>query len=131
MIEIVGLVLLGAAAGLLAAAIGVGGGIVFVPALVVLFAFDQHVAQGTSLAVIFPTAIVSTIGHARSGRVNWAVAAPLAATGIVGALIGARVALVIDADVLRRLFALLLLAVSVRMAFRARALHRRRNQRAE
>ena len=122
LIEVVGLILLGVVAGTAAATLGIGGGIIIVPALVVIFGFEQHLAQGTSLAVILPTAVVATIGHARHGRVAWRIAAPLALTGIVGGLLGARVALSLDADLLRRLFAALLTVLAIQMAMRARRL---------
>ncbi len=64
MIEVLGFVLLGLLTGLLASTLGIGGGIIFVPSLVVFFSFEQHIAQGTSLAVIVPTAIVGTLVHA-------------------------------------------------------------------
>jgi uncharacterized protein len=130
-IEIVGLVAVGAAAGLLGSAVGVGGGVILVPALVVLFSFDQHLAQGTSLAVILPTAIVSTIGHARAHRVKWQVAIPLAISGFLAALAGARVAVILDGEDLRRAFAVLLLVVVVRMTARTVGLYRERGQRPE
>jgi hypothetical protein len=117
--EIIGLIVLGLVAGAAAATLGIGGGVIMVPALVVVFGFEQHVAQGTSLAVIFPTAVVATIGHARHGRVVWRTAAPLAIAGVIGALIGARIALSLDADLLRRLFAVLLTVLAIRMAVRA------------
>ena len=60
MIEIMGFVILGLITGVIASTLGVGGGIIFVPSLVVFFAFEQHMAQGTSLAIIVPTAIVGT-----------------------------------------------------------------------
>jgi len=122
LIEIIGLVLIGVATGSVAAALGVGGGVIFVPALVVLFSFDQHLAQGTSLAVILPTAIVSTIGHARLGRVIWPLAIPLAIAGIIGGFVGARTALLLDGELLRRLFAVLLIILGLRMAMRTRQL---------
>lgn len=122
LIEIIGLIVLGVIAGTAAATLGIGGGIIIVPALVVVFGFEQHDAQGTSLAVILPTAVVATIGHARHGRVAWRIAAPLALAGIVGALIGARVSLSLDADLLRRLFAALLTILAIQMALRARRL---------
>lgn len=127
MIEIGGLVLIGIVAGLLGSAIGVGGGIIMVPALVVLFSFDQHLAQGTSLAVILPTAIASTIGHARAGRVLWRLATPIAIAGIISAVAGALVALILDSDDLSRLFAILLVAVAVRMAVRTKHLYEARS----
>ena len=122
LIEILGLIVLGLIAGIAAATLGIGGGIIIVPALVVIFGLEQHFAQGTSLAVILPTAVVATIGHARHGRVAWRIAAPLALAGIVGALIGARVSLSLDADLLRRLFAILLTVLAIQMALRARHL---------
>lgn len=108
----------GLLAGTLAASLGLGGGVVFVPALVALMSFDQHLAQGTSLAVILPTAVVGMIGHSRRGRVVWPVAGALAAAGIVAGLIGARLALKLEAVVLQRMFATLLLVLAANMVVR-------------
>ena len=119
MLEIIALVILGLFAGAIAASLGLGGGIIFVPALVVLFGFDQHIAQGTSLAVIFPTAIVATIAHTRRGNVRWPLAIPIGAAGIVGAVVGAQIALRLDPDLLRRMFGVFLLLLAIRMAWRA------------
>ncbi|MGB9357411.1 MAG: sulfite exporter TauE/SafE family protein [Acidimicrobiia bacterium] len=119
MLEIAGLVVLGLAAGVVAAALGLGGGIVFVPVLVVIFGFDQHVAQGTSLAVILPTAIMATLAHSRMGNVRWRLAIPIGLAGIAGAVVGAQAALQLDADLLRRLFGIFLIVLAVRMAWHA------------
>lgn len=119
MLEIAGLIILGLIAGIIAAALGLGGGIIFVPALVVIFGFDQHIAQGTSLAVIFPTAIMATLAHSRMGNVRWELAIPIGLTGIIGAVLGARIALQLDADLLRRLFGVFLLVLAVRMVWHA------------
>lgn len=119
MLEIISFILLGLFAGAIAASLGLGGGIIFVPALVVLFGFDQHIAQGTSLAVIFPTAIVATIAHARRGNVRWHLAIPIGIAGIAGAVLGAQVALRLDPDLLRRMFGVFLLVLAIRMAWRA------------
>jgi uncharacterized membrane protein YfcA len=119
MLEIVSLIVLGLFAGAIAASLGLGGGVIFVPALVVLFGFEQHIAQGTSLAVIFPTAIVATIAHTRRGNVRWRLAIPIGMAGIVGAVIGAQIALRLDPDVLRRMFGVFLTLLAVRMAWRA------------
>jgi len=119
MLEIVGLVALGLIAGTIAAALGVGGGVIYVPALVVIFAFDQHIAQGTSLAVILPTAVVATTAHARLGNVQWRLAVPIALAGILGAFFGAWVAFELEPDLLQRLFGIFLLVTAGRMALRA------------
>ncbi len=120
MIEIIGFLALGLFAGSMAAALGVGGGIIFVPALVIVAGFDQHLAQGTSLAIILPTAIVSTLVHARAGRVVWPVAIPIGVAGLFGALLGARAAIALDPELLRRLFGILLVVIAIRMLLRAR-----------
>jgi uncharacterized protein len=119
MLEILGLILLGVFAGSLAATLGIGGGIIFVPVLVAVFGFSQLDAQGTSLAIIVPTAIVGTITHARAGRVDWKVVAVVGAGGIFGALGGASLAQNLDEAVLRRIFAIVLIILAIRMAGRA------------
>ena len=116
---ILGLVVLGLAAGAFAASLGVGGGVIFVPALVVFFSFVQQDAQGTSLAVILPTTIVGTIVHHRHGRVVWEKAIPIGMGGIVGAVLGSRIALALDPAVLRRLFATLLMVLVIRLLVRS------------
>ncbi|MEA2002517.1 MAG: sulfite exporter TauE/SafE family protein [Actinomycetota bacterium] len=115
MIEVFGFALLGLITGVIASTMGIGGGIIFVPSLVVFFGFEQHIAQGTSLAIIVPTAIVGTILHAKKGRVDWRVAALIASGGIVGGLLGSRAALALDPLLLRRLFAGLLVIIAIRM----------------
>lgn len=120
MIEVVGFILLGLLAGAVAATLGVGGGIIFVPALAIAAGFDQHVAQGTSLAIILPTAIVSATVHARGGRVVWRIAIPVGLAAIAGAIVGARTAIALDPELLARLFGVLLIGVAIRMLLRVR-----------
>ncbi len=112
---VAGLVLVGLMAGALAASLGVGGGIIYVPALVAFFAFAQHEAQGTSLAVIIPTMVLAASIHGRAGRVDWRTALILGSGGLIGGWLGARVALSLEAPVLRRLFAAFLVIMAVRM----------------
>lgn len=119
-IEAMLLIMTGLVAGTIAALLGVGGGVVFVPALVVIFGLEQHLAQGTSLAAIVPTTIVAALRHARHGRVDWSAAVPLAAGGVAGGVLGAVFALELAPVLLRRLFVGLLVIVSVRMIGRAR-----------
>ncbi|MEX2323791.1 MAG: sulfite exporter TauE/SafE family protein [Acidimicrobiia bacterium] len=109
------LVTIGLLAGVIGAALGVGGGIVMVPGMVVLLAVAQHTAQGTSLVVIVPTAIVATAVHARAGRVDFTLAMWLALGGLGGGVLGAWTALGLDGLVLRRLFAVVLVLIAVRM----------------
>ncbi len=117
---VVALIAVGLIAGTLGAMLGVGGGIVYVPALVALFSFAQHEAQGTSLAVIVPSTIVAAYVHARAGRVDWRTALLLGIGGIAGGVIGARVALSLDAPLLKRMFAVFLVLAVLRMAGKTR-----------
>jgi uncharacterized protein len=117
-LELVGLAGIGVAAGVFAGLLGIGGGLVMVPAMVLLLGFDQHVAQGTSLVVIIPAALSGSLTHYRNGRVALRDAAFLAAGGAIGALIGSVLALSVDDAILRRLFAIFLLVVAARMLLR-------------
>ncbi len=99
-----GLLTTGAVAGILAAVLGGGGGIVFVPALAALYSMDQHFAQGTSLAAMVPTTIVAAAAHGRAGRIDWRIAGVIGVGGVIGSLAGAGLALGMDPVLLRRLF---------------------------
>ncbi len=115
----IALLAIGLFAGTLAALLGVGGGIVYVPGLVVVLGLSQHVAQGTSLAVIAPTALIATIVHHRGGRVMWPIAIPVSIGAAVGAYVGASFALTLEGPVLEKMFAVVLAALSVLMWVKA------------
>ena len=102
---------LGLAAGVLSGALGVGGGILFVPALVGL-GLGQVEAAATSLLAIVPTAGVAVLRHHAYGTVRLRAAALLGLGSIVGVEVGARIATALPEEVLRRLFAVLLLLVA-------------------
>ncbi|MDQ4034882.1 MAG: sulfite exporter TauE/SafE family protein [Chloroflexota bacterium] len=113
--EIVALLAIGLTAGLLAGLLGIGGGLIMVPAMVLITAFDQHVAQGTSLLVIIPAAAFGSFTHYRRGRLALRDAGALAAGGVLGAVLGSMTALALDEEILQRLFAILILVVAARM----------------
>ena len=113
--HLAGLAVLGLTAGFLAGLLGIGGGVLMVPAMVLLFGFDQHVAQGTSLLVIIPAAITGSYTHHRNGRLVVRDAAMLAAGGVIGAVIGSVFALSIEDELLRKLFAAFLLVSAIRI----------------
>jgi len=113
--DILILLLIGLGAGTLAGLLGIGGGVLMVPAMVLISGFDQHVAQGTSLLVIIPAAALGSFTHYRHGRLSLREAAALAAGGVVGALLGSATALSLDEELLQRLFAALILVVALRM----------------
>ncbi len=104
----------GLVAGAVSGLLGVGGGSVMVPMLVLLFGFGQHVAQGTSLAVMVPAALAGSVQHLRHGHIDGRVA-PLLALGVAaGAYVGGWAALALPNDTLRWVFAVLLVATGVR-----------------
>jgi hypothetical protein len=104
----------GAVTGVLSGLLGVGGGIVFVPAAVILFGVSQHDAQAVSLVVIVPISIVGAISHLRLGNIRWDTVAILAPTAAIGALVGALVAQQLSNEALRVIFGLLLIYVAQR-----------------
>ena len=112
-------VVLGLLAGVLAGLFGVGGGILFVPTLVLL-GLDTHEAVGTSLLAIIPTVAAATWRHQRYGNVRWRPAVVLGLAAAAAAQGGALVAQSLDGATLRRLFAGFLLVVAAQIAWRAR-----------
>ena len=117
---IVGLILVGIVAGSVAASLGIGGGIIYVPALVTIFSLAQHEAQGTSLALIIPTTIVATIVHSRAGRVDWRISGLLAIGAVGGGFLGAQAALALEAPVLQKMFGVMVAITALRMLHQTR-----------
>lgn len=99
----------GLVTGLVSGIVGVGGGTLFVPILTTGFRFTQHLAQGTSLAAIIPTAFVGGVTHVREGNVVREAAVWMGVGGVVGAVLGALVAVHVPALVLARIFAVWLI----------------------
>lgn len=109
---------LGLAAGFCSAALGIGGGVLMVPALVLLFGFDIKKAVGTSLATIIPTALVGIATHylVKSANIRLAVALFIILGSLGGAWFGAVLVKRIRSTILRRLFAVLLIFTGLEMA---------------
>jgi uncharacterized membrane protein YfcA len=104
-------ILVGAMVGTLAGLTGIGGGVFLVPLLVALLYVPQYEAHGTSLAVIFPMALAGAVMYGVNGYIKWDVLLALAAGGIVGALIGARLMKRIPRRHLQWLFGLFIICV--------------------
>ncbi|MHB1139973.1 MAG: sulfite exporter TauE/SafE family protein [Microthrixaceae bacterium] len=107
--------LVGVLAGFLAGLFGVGGGILMVPALVMVMRMDQRLAHGTSLAAVVPIAVSSTISYAISGEVDWAVVGWLALGAIAGAVVGTHLLASLSPKLLGGAFAALLVATALRL----------------
>ena len=95
--------------------LGVGGGVIVVPALVFLLNFNQHRAHGTSLVIVLALAASGVATYAAHGNVNFLIAAEVAVGGVIGAVVGAKVANAIHAKSLRRIFSVFVLVVGVKM----------------
>ena len=114
-------IIIGLAAGMLSGLVGIGGGIIMVPALVFFMHYTQHQAQGTSLAVLtLPVVILASIYYYQQCMklgtpIDLKVVAILAAGFIVGAFFGSKVALVINADVMKKIFAIILFYTEIKM----------------
>jgi len=111
------LLLLGLAAGILSAMLGVGSGILLVPALTLAFGLTQKSAQGTALAVMVPMALVGAMRYIANPNIeiNLMRVCLLAAGAVAGAFLGSVLASHLPNAVLRRIFAIFLLVVAVRM----------------
>lgn len=113
------LVVLGVGTGILSGLIGVGGGIIVVPALMVLFGTSDLVAKGTSLLMMIPTAVSGTIGNLRRGNVDLVAAAVVGVAACTTTALGAWAAVLIDPFVANILFAAYLVVIAVQMGIRA------------
>lgn len=107
--------IIGVLAGLLGGLLGVGGGLIFVPLFHYVLKCNMHQAIGTSLAVIIPTAFVAAIPNAFSGNVHWKIFIFAAVFSIVGSFIGAKMSIQMDVTILKKIFAVFLIIVAIRM----------------
>jgi len=109
------LVAIGVGTGILAGLLGVGGGIVMVPAMILLFGIPPVIAKGTSALVILPTAVIGTWRNRSRGHVDLRAATEVGLAGVLTAALGGLVADVMSADVSNVLFATLLVVVAARL----------------
>jgi uncharacterized protein len=112
------LVIIGLAAGILGGMVGVGGGIIIVPALVYFLAFSQLKAQGTSLGLILlPVALLGVINYYKKDYVDVRAVGLLAIGFIVGSFLGSKFSLSLPQDTVKKIFGVFLLLVSLKMLF--------------
>ena len=111
-------IILGLVAGTLSGLIGIGGGIVVIPALVYLAGFEQHKAQGTTLAMMIPPiGIMAAWAYYKTGNVDIKAAGLLCIGFVIGGWIGAKYAVTIPTEVLKRVFGVALMAISIKTIF--------------
>jgi len=116
MIHIAALICLGMLAGMTSGLIGIGGGIIIVPVLVIFFRFSQQLAQGTTLALMVPPlGAFAAWSYYRQGYVDVKTAAVICLGFLAGSVLGADLALRIPAEVLTRIFGALLVGIGMKM----------------
>lgn len=109
---------IGLIAGFLGGFVGIGGGMVMVPALVFLLAVDQKTAQGTSLAVLMlPIGLLAVMNYYKADHVNFRYAFVIAALFVVGSFVGSKVAVSIDGQIVKRIFGVFLALMAVKFIF--------------
>lgn len=111
------LVILGVVAGVISGSLGIGGGVILVPSLVLLFNFDQKIAQGMSLGIMVPMVILGAFRYWKQPAIpiDIPVVLIIICGALIGTLIGTHIAYLLPAQTLRKLFAVLLIIIAVRM----------------
>ena len=110
------LIIIGLASGLLSGFLGVGGGVIVIPALVLILGFSQHEAQGTNLAfMLSPIGILAVMNYWKAGYVNWKYAIVLALAFFVGAYFGSYLSIEVSGKILRKVFGVIMLVVAVKV----------------
>lgn len=110
--------LLGLIAGIMGGLFGIGGGIIIIPALVLLAGLTQKMAQGTTLAIMIPPiGLLAALEYYKKGYINFKIAGLVCLGFLIGGYLGAKIAVGIPEQNLRRLFGVFLFAVSLKMIF--------------
>ena len=116
--QLVILLIIGLLGGIVSGSLGVGGGIIIVPALVYFMGFNQHLAQGTSIAILLPpTGILAAMQYYKKGFIDIKVALILMTIFIAGAYLGSLISLNIPAKTLKKVFGIFMLVISLKMIF--------------
>ena len=112
------LLIIGLAAGFMGGLVGIGGGVIIVPALVMLLGMSQHEAQGTSLMMIlFPVGILGVLNYYKQGYVDFKYAGLLAIGFFVGSYLGSKFSLSLPQLTVKRIFAVVMMLLAIKILF--------------
>lgn len=113
------LILIGLFAGVLSGMIGVGGGIIIVPALVYFLGLSQHAAQGTSLALMLPPiGVLAAMNYFQAGQLNIKYALVIAVSFIIGGYFGSRLSIeFINEAMMKKIFGIIMLIAAIKLVF--------------
>jgi len=117
--EIIILAMIGLAAGVFGGMVGLGGGVIMIPAMIYFLGMNQISAQGTSLAVMLPpVGILAVMNYYKSGQINLKYALIIAVTFTIGGYFGSKIALNLPVDIVKKIFGLALIAMALKMIFK-------------
>ncbi len=112
------LLAIGLAAGILSGFVGLGGGIIMIPALIYFLGMSQHTAQGTTLAMMLPPiGILAVMNYYKSDFLDIKAAIFLSLAFVIGGYFGSKIAIALPADQIKRIFGVIILIVSLKMIF--------------
>tara|TARA_B100000508_G_scaffold123467_1_gene106178 strand:- start:1155 stop:1541 length:387 start_codon:yes stop_codon:yes gene_type:complete len=116
---VISLLTIGILAGMFSGFMGVGGGVVMIPLMMLFLGYDQHQAQGMSLAVLaVPVTFVAAYTYHKSGHpIDWKFALIIATCFVIGGYFGAKLAVKIDQLLLKRIFAIVLVVAAIKLFF--------------
>ncbi|HNK28578.1 MAG TPA: sulfite exporter TauE/SafE family protein, partial [Ferruginibacter sp.] len=110
------LLLIGVGAGMLSGFVGVGGGIIIVPALVFFLGFSQKLAQGTSLGILLlPVGILAVFQYYKQGYIDFRVVGIVSVSFLLGGYLGSKIALTLSQETIKKVFAIVLILVAMKM----------------
>ena len=112
------LIVVGLLAGILSGLVGVGGGILMIPLLIMFLGLTQHEAQGTALfAMLPPIGILAAMNYYKEGFVKWEYAAVIALTFVVGGYFGSKLAISLPNQTVRKVFGVIMLIGAIKLIF--------------
>ena len=112
------LIVIGLLAGILSGLVGVGGGILMIPLLIIFLGLTQHQAQGTALfAMLPPIGILAAMNYYKEGFVKWEYAAVIALTFVVGGYFGSKLSISLPAQTVRKVFGVIMLIGAIKLIF--------------
>lgn len=110
------LIFIGILAGMLSGIVGVGGGLIIIPLLIILLGLSQHEAQGTSLTIMLPPiGILAVMNYYKSGFVKWEYSIIIATTFVIGAYFGSKYAVTLKPEIMRRIFGIIMLIGGIKI----------------
>ncbi len=112
------LLLIGVSAGILSGFVGVGGGVIIVPALIYGLNLTQHEAQGTSLFILLlPVGILAVVNYWKAGNINWGYGAIIAVALVIGGYFGSKLSLKLSPHLVKLIFGVIMILISVKLMY--------------